>query len=289
MGTHHLPRRGFTLVELLVVIAIIGILTALTLPAVQEARESGRRATCLNNLKQWGLACHMYHDTLRAVPIGIDAQVAGAPTGAQWTFRARMLPYMEGNNTYNNMDFSYRYCFWASAADLTKNPSDDSFSFYHCPSDPLQKGIYPNYSGAPYICTEYLGVSGGASDVIITATGMTGADGTFYPNSRRKFADFNDGLSNTVIMGERGIPKDFFWGWATCGATSYDVYLSMQYGYAKGKADVSTDLAHFWSYHRGGAQFLLGDGSVRLVRYNTDYKILVGMCTIKGEEALGEF
>ncbi len=276
MGTNRLPRRGFTLVELLVVIAIIGILVSLTLPAVQEARESARRTQCQNNLKQWGLACHMYHDTTRAMPIGITIN-------GQWTFRARMLPYMEGNNTYNNIDFgnSYPHCFAASAGNLATNPSDDSFTFYHCPSDPLQKGIYPNYFGAPYICTEYMGVSGGASDLI--------NDGTFYVNSRRKFADISDGLSNTVIMGERGIPKDLFWGWATCGATSYDVYLSMQYGYARGKADVTPDLAHFWSYHRGGAHFLVADSSVRMVRYNTDYKVLVGICTIKGQEAIGEF
>jgi len=281
---NRLARRAFTLVELLVVIAIIGILVSLTLPAVQEARESARRVQCQNNFKQWGLAMHMYHDAQKRLPIGVDANVSQPlGTGMQWTFRARLLPYMEANNTYNNIDFkNYPYCFNASAAAGINNPSDDSLVFYHCPSDPLQKGIYPDYGGAAYICTEYMGVSSGASD-------QYPYDGTFYVNSKVKFADFSDGLSNTAVMGERGIPKDLFWGWATCGATSYDVYLSMQYGFAKGKPNVTPDLAHFWSYHRGGAQFVFGDGSVRMVRYNTSYNILVGICTIKGQEALGDF
>ncbi len=272
-------RRGFTLVELLVVIAIIGILVSLTLPAVQEARESGRRTQCSNNMRQWGLAMHMYHDTHKRLPIGIDAPV---PPGQQWTFRARLLPFLEAGNTYNNIDQkNYPHCFAASAGVGANNPSDDSIAVYHCPSDPNQKAIYPDYYGAAYITTEYLGVAGGALD--------TDRDGTYYLNSKVKFADITDGLSNTAIMGERGIPDTYYWGWATCGASSYDAYLSMQYGYSPGKAKSNTDVAHFWSYHRGGGQFLLADGSVRLVRYNTSYNMLVAVCTRNGSEALVDF
>src|SRR6266581_974446 len=98
------PRRpGFTLIELLVVIAIIGVLIALLLPAVQAAREAARRAQCINNLKQIGIALHNYHDTQGAFPTG-GITGFGQPGGV-WngranllSWRALILPQMEGNN-----------------------------------------------------------------------------------------------------------------------------------------------------------------------------------------------
>src|SRR5580700_8082857 len=90
-------KSAFTLVELLVVIAIIGMLVALLLPAIQSARESGRRTTCLNNLKQDGLALLAYHGEFNRFPVG---NVAPNPnsmvvTGGWWGFQARILPYLE--------------------------------------------------------------------------------------------------------------------------------------------------------------------------------------------------
>src|SRR4051812_47226799 len=97
---HASRRRGFTLVELLVVIAIIGILVSLLLPAVQAAREAARRTQCQNNLRQYGVAIHNYHDVIKYLPIGNT-------WGRMWTFQSRILPYMEQQNIYQLIDYTY--------------------------------------------------------------------------------------------------------------------------------------------------------------------------------------
>ncbi len=85
--------RGFTLIELLVVIAIIAVLIALLLPAVQQAREAARRTECKNNLKQWGLALHNYHDTYTRLPIG--STVRRRSPSNNFSLQVRTLPFLE--------------------------------------------------------------------------------------------------------------------------------------------------------------------------------------------------
>src|SRR5205809_1964375 len=93
----HRPRRpcfAFTLVELLVVIAIIGVLVALLLPAVQQAREAARRMTCVNNLKQIGIALHNHHDVKAYFPVGgMQTGHNGTPCYTTWTIE--ILPFIE--------------------------------------------------------------------------------------------------------------------------------------------------------------------------------------------------
>src|SRR5437763_3161351 len=88
-------KHAFTLIELLVVIAIIGMLISLLLPAVQAAREAGRRTQCLNNLKQIGLATQLYQNTYSYYPTGKMASYAGAPAYARWSVHAQLLPFLE--------------------------------------------------------------------------------------------------------------------------------------------------------------------------------------------------
>src|SRR4051794_10557261 len=107
--THH--RKGFTLIELLVVIAIIAVLIALLLPAVQSAREAARRAQCINNLKQIGIAMHNYHDVIGTFPPGHRSSVCG-------TWQTFILPYLENNNGYNAYNTGGRYLL----PDGSKNP-----------------------------------------------------------------------------------------------------------------------------------------------------------------------
>ena len=106
---HH---HGFTLVELLVVIAIIGTLIAVLLPAVQSAREAGRRAQCANNLKQIGIALHCYHDALESLPAGDYASTAGQCPGGTWVITHKsedranwmilILPFLEHEGLYKS-------------------------------------------------------------------------------------------------------------------------------------------------------------------------------------------
>ena len=101
-------KRGFTLIELLVVIAIIAVLIALLLPAVQSAREAARRMTCVNNLKQMGIALQNYHDAVLAFPAGyfttskfIDGETDTAPG---WSWASMILPYMEQTPLYSSIN-----------------------------------------------------------------------------------------------------------------------------------------------------------------------------------------
>src|SRR5437588_8570119 len=103
-------HRGFTLIELLVVIAIIAVLIALLLPAVQAAREAGRRAQCTNNLKQIGIAIHNYHSSFQCFPFGKGASYAtalpGTPGYARWSANSQLLMFLEQGNLFNSINFS---------------------------------------------------------------------------------------------------------------------------------------------------------------------------------------
>src|SRR5262245_50975279 len=102
-------RAGFTLIELLVVIAIIGVLIALLLPAVQQAREASRRAQCSNNLKQIGLALHNYHDAHKILPFGkgkdYQTSLPGTPVYPRWSTQALLLPFIERDDFYTGINF----------------------------------------------------------------------------------------------------------------------------------------------------------------------------------------
>jgi prepilin-type N-terminal cleavage/methylation domain-containing protein/prepilin-type processing-associated H-X9-DG protein len=144
-----LRRRGFTLIELLVVIAIIAVLISLLLPAVQSAREAARRAQCVNNLKQIGLALHNYHDTVGSfAPGGINEPITWF--GTWWGWPAFILPQMEQAPLYNAINFSLQ-----NINQLDANVANDPqgtvwksvISSYLCPSDPAAgEGRVPNMS-----------------------------------------------------------------------------------------------------------------------------------------------
>ena len=136
-------RRGFTLIELLVVIAIIGVLIALLLPAVQSAREAARRAQCVNNLKQIGIALHNYHSSNNTFPLGASLNMYSL-SGPLWRAKnswgafGLMLPFLEGTAIYNASNFNWgveegtnSIPFWTNST-----AADSQVKFLLCPSDP---------------------------------------------------------------------------------------------------------------------------------------------------------
>ena len=154
-------RRGFTLVELLVVIAIIGVLVALLLPAVQQAREAARRIQCNNNLKQLGLAVQNYHDTYRS-KIPYNAQ---GTTGSNPSFFVRMLPFIEQTAAYDLLEFpinnfvsatTYNNQSVANATTLAALRVDG----FYCPSSPLPETYTDTNLNLDFQLTSYVGISG---------------------------------------------------------------------------------------------------------------------------------
>ncbi|WP_372719016.1 DUF1559 domain-containing protein [Novipirellula sp.] len=222
---HH---DAFTLVELLVVIAIIGVLVGLLLPAVQAAREAARRMQCSNNMKQIGLAVHMYHDSFTAIPPASFAKASTDPSSLPASWLVRILPYMEQSAAYE------RAVFAGSDWGNRGNGINQSWQGFHklivetinCPSSPLPmtrtETARPGTValGAPdqleTQISSYAGISGEYGYGYSTGTsawwngyfGMADYSGCILPvdskNSRPlRFASVMDGLSNTFAVGEQ--------------------------------------------------------------------------------------
>ena len=288
MFRRRLHKPGFTLVELLVVIAIIGILIGLLLPAINSARESGRRVQCLNNLKQFGLALHAYHTDFETFPVGnlAPAKPPYSYAGGWWAFKAKLLPYLEAKNIYDLCNFSWTNdCFdWIGHRPAGNNPAVMILNQDKCPDDPLVDAICPAPPYGDYGCGSYLGVMGStefANDGILLHGG---------PNSAISLKQVTDGTSHTIIMGERGISNDYY-GWPYCGyGDDYgtgcgDNLMSTQQGLCPGYPDGNDDY-HFWSYHPNLCQFLWADGSAGPITYGIDFTIFQAISTRAGGEVV---
>ncbi|AMV36273.1 DUF1559 domain-containing protein [Planctomyces sp. SH-PL62] len=195
-------RRGFTLIELLVVIAIIAVLIALLLPAVQAARGAARRMQCVNNLKQFGIALHNYHDVQGCFPHsrGLSTPAPNFPATATFSGFARLLAYMEQTQVFNTINF-----------DLLPNAPDNTttqataVAVFSCPSDP-QVQIPAGEAPVNYRFSEGSGIlfTYGPSDAGSGANAtMPPPDGVFFSVSRTTLAEIRDGSSNTSAMSER--------------------------------------------------------------------------------------
>ena len=189
---HH--RHGFTLIELLVVIAIIAVLIALLLPAVQAAREAARRAQCVNNLKQIGIALHNYESSTNVLPAGRY----GYPY--LWSSLASLLNSIEAANMYNAINFSFPSETGQLPYPANLTAESAVIKVFLCPSDGQQRVDPTNFGGTNYVSNSGTGtVNSGNFNVV---AGAQLPDGPFYNTSAVRFAQIIDGLSNTVAYSE---------------------------------------------------------------------------------------
>ncbi len=321
--------RGFTLIELLVVIAIIAVLIALLLPAVQQAREAARRSSCKNNLKQYGLAIHNYHDVYNCIP------PASNDTG-QWTsyavgWQVRILPFTDQAPLYALMDFSSGNGGGAAGVDKLlpngKYLRQMETPYSKCPTDSspspdanwaqasyggsLGSQLTPSANGAcqPFTTpsVNYLNPGGQAGHGNSGSKGdISGVFGRIL-SQRIRFADITDGTTNTIMVGEilpachdHGGGWWHFNGMANAHAsmsvplntmtTCRAPFIQQSPPFPLCTAQNNWNLSWgFRSGHTGGAHFLLGDGSVRFVSQNIDYNTYQNLGSRADDKVIGEF
>lgn len=291
-------RKGFTLIELLVVIAIIGVLVALLLPAVQQAREAARRAACKNNLKQIGISLHNYHDLHRTFPPGYTYRRGSQnENAAGFGWGALILPQLEQTAIYNQ--FNWNLAIWDPG---NEPPRARHLAIFLCPSDPVSSGQFVEMGPTPekYAMGCYVG-SFGPPDLDAT---QEKRDGMFSRNSSTRAADVRDGLSNTLMAGERvngpfrragvhGPHVTYETTWAAAvrewdDATDDHGHMVLFQTGSPPNAPTSDD-RDVSAPHVGIAQFLLGDGSVRPIGESINSGVYQALSTRAGGEVVGEY
>lgn len=205
-------RRGFTLVELLVVIAIIGVLVALLLPAVQKVRESANRISCLNNLRQLGLAMQNYEGAMGSLPSAFHNSTSPAWPGLpayffSWSALADLNPFLEQTSIYKRMDLTQPIYMPTPPYDISpanQYAVQQVVKLFLCPSDRMRSVADPGDYGLPTI--------GPTNYAVCVGTGTTmggppfgsplNTDGTFTAGFGFRITDITDGTSSTAIMSE---------------------------------------------------------------------------------------
>jgi prepilin-type N-terminal cleavage/methylation domain-containing protein len=317
-------RSAFTLIELLVVVAIIGILVALMLPAIQAAREAAWRNSCKNNMKQLGLAMHTFHDTLQRLPCPGDSRTAAAGQGSQWAYSAqsRLLPYLEDKALQSLIDFT-QPLMQGTGGSQTINPTQKNAAAFVaatflCPSD---GGVTQfNANSAVWGGNNYMiNMGTGQPDFAFTKP----LDGIVWYGSTVRLGQITDGLSKTMMWSEairgndvttesatpidrvrqhisfggQGAVSDSIcqsptrwagsrgsaWIWGREFNTGYNAHEKPN----SVKADCARSGAGFYtarSFHIGGVNVGLCDGSVNFVTNDIELNVWQALATRGGAE-----
>ncbi|MFN8854267.1 MAG: DUF1559 domain-containing protein [Planctomycetaceae bacterium] len=303
-GPHLVSRLGFTLIELLVVMAIIGILAALLLPAVQQAREAARRKECLNNIRQINLAAHNYLDSHRSFPSGwvcnpnLGSCDIGLPRATLPVDVMDQLKFKQPDNsmveinpplTWVISDLWGWQAFMLSQMDQTtvnldyrlpKNHASNwagiqlRIKSYECPSASLSAnrpgGLgYSTYRGS---------------------TGTTATNGTIFCNSKISDRDIRDGMGNTILFGESQFG---FWGDALgcCARTPVPADNRSPFDWVSDERKASGGtylLFGFGSWHDEVVHFAFAEGSCRPIAKNVDAALMMAFATRNGNERISQ-
>jgi prepilin-type processing-associated H-X9-DG protein len=289
-----------------VVVAIIAVLIGLLLPAVQKVREAANRVQCLHNLHEIGIALYHYQDVNQSFPHAYDARALfqdpsktpPSPTSNHYiltqSWATLLLPFIEqdsleraGYDTYHGQHLSV----------------------YVCPSDSRATGYYLGAKGfGVQGLTDYLAVTGKMTFLGDPDAGpiRPKCDGVIYESARTRIADISDGLSHTLLVGERPPSRDLYWGWWTWSAidaalgvrNTWPVYgvsgttprilcMSLFPENYRPNDGNDCDTHHFWSQHPGGGNWLFADGSVRFLGYQSN-PLLPALATRAGGEVVGD-
>lgn len=285
-------RSAFSLIELLVVIAIIAVLLSLVLAGAQKARIAADKVYCVNNLKQIGIALNDFHSVKGYFPPGTDGHSPPAGSGLypSLSWMGWILPYIEQDKLWKKSQAAYAA---GNSPFYPPHPCDQVIKVYTCPGDyrVLQSQFVVQFNiNQSFVLglTSYQGVNG---------TNLNAKDGVLYVRSHVRQADITDGISNTLMVGERPPNTDMIFGWwydgdgqATSaepgGTGSCDVVLGVAeintkgngisadacsagpWTYRPGSLKDDCSMFHFWSLHQNGCNWTFADGSVRFIPYS---------------------
>jgi prepilin-type N-terminal cleavage/methylation domain-containing protein len=299
---------AFTLVELLVVIAIIGILIGLLIPAVQSAREAGRRASCQNNLHQIALAVHQFNGEQGHYPPGQCGGTIGFGANTRaWSWLARILPYAEENSLYREGGVPTKTL-------IESGIMDKQVRLFLCPSDAYSwrgpRTDAGNLPGIPVGQTNYKGVSGanwGSDDSLPSdqddigtlfpnpgkngsSDGMNDGDGIFWRSdytAALSEKNVTDGLSHTFLAGEDLPEKNRWCSWPYANNAYGTCAIPPNYMYQDTIWWPNTQ--SFRSMHPAGLNFAMADGATLFISQDIDLATYRALATRAGGETVSGF
>jgi prepilin-type processing-associated H-X9-DG protein len=296
-------RAAITLIELLVVLAIIAVLIGLMLSAVQQVRQSAARIQCAHQLRQMGLACHNYHDAVGTFPPGYAAWRSADPlaTSPGWGWASFLLPYLEQDALYQQIDFTQPIEAPVNAARLT------AIRLFLCPSDPQVPLTFSITDSSGRTVTE----AAPTSYAVCYGSGELDEvpgpkEGIFYRNSRIRLTDVTDGTSTTIMAGDRhwshamaswtgAVNRGIIRGgplnvWRSSPEAAYPApnFCCVQANGINVVHDCDGSLDEFFSWHPGGVNVLFADGGVHFLHQQINLDVLQALGTRAGGEVVNE-